>query len=276
MTHQPVVAWALASRMQKNFLKPSISQFYHTELDRIRGISVRDGRLVAVGYMNGSCHIHVLDVQSGAFMKGNSMDSCSPFGVGLSAEGEAFVSDSSNGYPEVFDKELKHVRVFGETFFQMGGVASTSNGEWFVVDTLNNKIKLFTSDGVSVGVFGSDDIFHHPCCVAVDGGGSIYITDSQNCRVQVFDKQMQFVMMFGRRGRGIGDFRCPMHIAVTLEGNRIFVSDLLKGNVQEFDKFGEYVRTIGWFGRQAPLAVDKDGSLFIATSHGCVHKYSPE
>jgi tripartite motif-containing protein 71 len=159
------------------------------------------------------------------------------------------------------------------TFIRMGGVACTPGGNCWVADTLNNCIKLFTPDGVRMGMIGSEEL-DRPCGIAVAESGVIYVADSNNCRVQVFNENMALVRSLGCMGWGVGEFRRPKHVAVTRDGNRVFVSDALRGDVQEFDRDGEYVCTIGWFGSNTPLGVDSDGALYIAMVGGIVHKYT--
>jgi hypothetical protein len=60
-------------------------------------------------------------------------------------------------------------------------------------------------------MFGDENddnyLFYEPVAVAADKRGNIYVLDSKNFRVQVFDSDRKFLRSFGRRGRGISEGR---------------------------------------------------------------------
>ena len=77
-------------------------------------------------------------------------------------------------------------------------------------------------------VIGSDDQdanqrFYQPRAVAVDASGSIYVLDSGNRQIQVFDVDGSFVTTMGGEGQGPGEFLHPTQIAVA--GNHVVVYD---------------------------------------------------
>jgi DNA-binding beta-propeller fold protein YncE len=278
------MSWANLSRMRQTFVSRVPTCVYSTGMERINGLVVDGGRAVVVGTQEGFGKTNVLVMDSG-HVERTSEAVIVPFGVARSTVGHTFVSDSCHGIMQVFDDQWVLVREIGEiesiddgTFFRMGGVACTPSGGCWVADTLNHCIKLFTPQGVRVGVIGSKGLgageFDCPCGIAVAKSGAVYVTDSNNYRVQVFDENMAFVREFGHMGWGAGEFRRPKHIAVTADGNSVFVSDALRGDVQEFDGNGRYVRTIGWFGSNTPMTVDSDGALYIAVLEGLVNKYA--
>jgi DNA-binding beta-propeller fold protein YncE len=279
------LAWATSSRMRQKFVPLVPSIIYKTNLGTIRGMGVStSGSLVVVGYtmqvQDGKWtrdpQIRAIDTTDGGCVEIESTEG-DPFGVGFGSDGRVFVTDASSGTMQVFDKHWKSVPPLGNFFFRMGGIACTPNGKCWIVDTVNAHIKSFSEQGVYLREYGApgdgSGTFNQPCGIALSGDETIYVADSQNCKVQVFDKKMSFLWEFGTKGRGIGDLRCPIHLAVTRNGDRIFVSDALHGHVQEFDKRGRYVRTIGWFGRHTALAVHGDSALFVAMVDGSVHKY---
>src|SRR5712692_8235391 len=46
--------------------------------------------------------------------------------------------------------------------------------------------------------------------LALDSEGSVYVADSQNCRIEVFGPAGQFLRSWGRCGNGPGEFQRPM------------------------------------------------------------------
>jgi DNA-binding beta-propeller fold protein YncE len=88
--------------------------------------------------------------------------------------------------------------------------------------------------GVASLVFGSagsgDGEFNNPNGIAVDTDGSIYVADSSNHRIQVFDSTGAFVDKWGSNGSGDGEFNAPVGIAVS--GGYVYVTDAGNNRVQ--------------------------------------------
>jgi len=86
------------------------------------------------------------------------------------------------------------------------------------------------------GVKGVDKgKFSQPGSVAVDSMGHIYVADTQNDRIQKFDKKGKHVTCWGSHGSGDGQFRTPNDVAVDSKGN-IYVADTFNNRIQEFDR----------------------------------------
>ncbi|MDJ0840438.1 MAG: NHL repeat-containing protein [Acidobacteriota bacterium] len=91
-------------------------------------------------------------------------------------------------------------------------------------------------------VLGREDddenqIFHKLADIALSPQDQIYILDSGNGRIQVFDLQGRFVRTFGAEGQGPGEFDQPESMAFF--GNQLWVADRNNGRIQVFenDKF---------------------------------------
>lgn len=81
-----------------------------------------------------------------------------------------------------------------------------------------------------------------PLDVDVTSGGNIYIADSGEGLVKVYDPSGRYLFKFGKRGTGPGQFLAPVGIAVA--SNRIYVSDSVTMRVQEFDLKGNYIKDL--------------------------------
>jgi tripartite motif-containing protein 71 len=154
------------------------------------------------------------------------------------------------------------------------GLASDSKGNIYVADEANHRVQKIDPDGnlilkiggvggvVSAGAHearprpGSapgEFQMHRP--VHVDHEDNLFVGDSQNCRVQKFDAQGNFLMLFGSQGNGPGQFgglSGPNGVAVDEDGF-IYVADthtLLGGNnrVQKFDARGHFIKAWGEYG----------------------------
>ncbi|WP_192868072.1 6-bladed beta-propeller [Calderihabitans maritimus] len=75
-------------------------------------------------------------------------------------------------------------------------------------------------------------------------GKRIYVTDTGNQRVQVFDYNGNFLFMFGKYGTGKGQFRFPYGIAADASG-KIYVADMYNGNISVFSPDGQFLHYFG-------------------------------
>ena len=141
--------------------------------------------------------------------------------------------------------------------------------------------------------------FSFPRAVAVDGSGRIYVADSGNNRVQVFNADGSFLRQFGStckldtkegcQGDGRGQFNEPWGITVDAEGN-VYVSDAWNHRVQKFDKDGKFINQWGVFESTGgelgkpfafygprQLATGQDGNIYaMDTGNKRVQVFKPD
>lgn len=112
------------------------------------------------------------------------------------------------------------------------------------------------------GGFG-EDALDKPMDVAVINQ-FIYVTDTNNKRVQVFDLGGTPIFKFGKEGEGKGEFKFPYGVAGDSQGN-VYVSDLYNGCISVFDAKGNFQR---YFAEENPKdkVIDSPGSLRIFDS----------
>ncbi|PKM81684.1 MAG: 6-bladed beta-propeller [Firmicutes bacterium HGW-Firmicutes-14] len=87
------------------------------------------------------------------------------------------------------------------------------------------------------GKFGGGE-FDKPMAVTV-ADERIYISDTNNKRVQIFDYQGNPIKTFGKLGTKPGEFQFPYGLAGDSKGS-IYVADLYNGTVSKFDKDGKF------------------------------------
>jgi len=107
--------------------------------------------------------------------------------------------------------------------------------------------------------------------VAVDKEGNVYVTDTLNNRVEIFDADGSFISEFGKGGDGPGRFARPKGIAIDCDGH-IWVADEVQSRVQVFDKDGRlliYFGQLGWYPGQFQalygIAYDKQNNRVITS-----------
>ena len=75
---------------------------------------------------------------------------------------------------------------------------------------LFGEIKLDLAEDLKIGRANDENyLFDRVRDVEVDRDGSIYVVDLRNFRVQKFDKNGKYLLTFGRKGQGPGEFDMP-------------------------------------------------------------------
>ena len=88
-----------------------------------------------------------------------------------------------------------------------------------------------------------DGLFREPTDVAWDSEGNIYISDGYiNSRVAKYDRNGDWVMSWGEKGTGPGQFRLPHTIAID-RNNNVYVGDRTNRRIQVFDTDGRFLRS---------------------------------
>jgi DNA-binding beta-propeller fold protein YncE len=161
-----------------------------------------------------------------------------------------------------------------------------------VSDTWNNRIQKFTADGKFITMWGRSGLaedmtsFYGPRGIAVDSQGKVYITDTGNKRVVVFDSNGNPITQFGSVGIDPGFFDEPVGIAVGKDG-RVYVADTWNQQVFTSDASGEnfsptqQIDVDAWFGQSVEnkpfLAVDETSRIFITDPEGYrVLEFNPD
>ena len=192
-------------------------------------------------------------------------------------------------------------------------LAIAPDGARVIADTGNNRVVVLDRDGNFLRSFGSqcklseqdtpgcqdldgdgplalgDGQFNEPWGIAVDPQGQIYVADTWNGRIQVFDAAGQFVRKWGffsTTNGELGDANAlfgPRGIAINLSGN-LLVADTGNKRILEYTPTGELVRQIGGggvvggrFEEPTGVAVSPiDGSVFVADAwNRRIQKLSP-
>jgi hypothetical protein len=94
--------------------------------------------------------------------------------------------------------------------------------------------------------------------IQVDGDGNIYVLDSGNCRIQIYDKNGQYLLTLGRKGQGPGEFNNPSAIHLDKKNN-LYVRDSYKMHI--FNKKRQYERSITFFENIGQFGINKDGNI---------------
>lgn len=120
----------------------------------------------------------------------------------------------------------------------------------------------------SISSFGVNDFFNEPSDIEVDPHRSlIYIADSGNNRVLVFDFQGKFLKIIGTKGQGPAEFSNPTGLDI-LEDGALAVADVGNTRIQIFDKDGKFIKSISTKGVQVADLILKDNKIYTISSFG--------
>lgn len=163
----------------------------------------------------------------------------------------------------------------------------------YVSDYSQNKIKVFSLDGTFVFEFGSlgsgDGQFSQPRGITYNYGlDQFFVADSANTRIQVFDRDGNFIKKWDvHQMEGFSPLP-PYGVALSDDGYVYVTCNGDEGwtdHVQKTDldgnfllKFGTggYYYAPGQFNRVKDIVVDGDDNiLVIDVYHGCIQKFSP-
>ena len=101
--------------------------------------------------------------------------------------------------------------------------------------------------------------------IAVDDHENIYVLDSKEFHIKVFDKDGEYLRTFSKKGQGPGELNRPSSILITPQ-NEIMVAD--SRVVHFFTLQGEFIKSVSaakiqFFGR---ISIDSQNSIYAMTA----------
>ena len=173
----------------------------------------------------------------------------SPINISIAPDGTRYVTDTKAGNVMVFDGDGRFVRAIGLSEGMKPCDVIWRKGQLFVSDLKSSTILVF--DPRSGQLLrrigrrgGKPGQFGWPTNIAFGPGGRLYVCDTLNARVQVFDDKDKLVGMIGSRGTALGKMVCPKGIAVDRD-SRLYVADAATSSVQIFDPDGSLLLMLG-------------------------------
>ena len=182
----------------------------------------------------------------------------------------------------VFDPAGKPLRFISDPSLQRptGIAIDRQRRKIYVVDTSHTKsadhsVKIFNLDGKFLGRLGKGKgagpgYFMFPTYATLDAKGNVYVTDTLNSRVEMFDPEGNYLKSFGKRGDGWGMFDKPKGVALDSFGN-LYVADSGWSNVQIFNSKGQILL---FFGGRGPIpgmlknptavTIDRQNKIYVA------------
>ena len=150
------------------------------------------------------------------------------------------------------------------------------NGEDSRRDGKGHQVFKFSSSGellMTLGKAGQPgdglDEFNQPSSVYVAPNGDIFVGDghggASNARIMKFDATGKFLLNWGSRGEGPGNFHTPHALAMDSQG-RLYVGDRGNNRLQIFDQQGNFIDQWRQFGRPSGMYIDDNDILYVTDS----------
>lgn len=236
----------------------------------------------------GAQHLAVIDLKARTFSymgeKGEE-NLKSPVSVTADKEGNAYVSDTSEGAVKAYSPEGKLLwksdggKDGAGAFKRPAGIALTAAGELLVADSGNRRIVLLGKDGKFIRemcLHAKKEYFAlpNPNNVWAFKNGDFMVSDPLAARVHIFSSTGAALGGFGESGDAPGYMSRPRGIAADSDGY-IHVVDALFSRVQVFDRegmlkiwYGSPGDVVGQLALPAGIFIDTDNDnmIYVANS----------
>lgn len=208
-----------------------------------------------------------------------------PFNVVLDAEENVYVSDSGAKSVTAYTRKGEKLWSVQKELERPTGLAmDRARKVLYVVDSgtqpsQNHRVFAYDLRGLRIreigGGKGPDDAqFHFPVYAAVDRDGKLYVGDTMNFRIQVFDRDGNFLLKYGEHGDSPGSFSRIKGIAFDSFGN-IYVADGQHSVVQIFNRdfdpllfFGGFAPVLEYFDIPSCVAIDpRINRIYVCNEH---------
>ena len=154
------------------------------------------------------------------------------------------------------------------------GIAADEHGNFYITSASGHSISKYSKEGLHLATKENQGAnlgeLTHPCGVCVIDG-KVYVCDRNNCRVQVFNRDLAPIRTFGCYGKEHGQFHWPYNL---VQDNRgcVYITDCNNHRIQVFNKDGRFLHEFGNRGSERnglkrPMGVSlaKDGNhVFVS------------
>ena len=167
----------------------------------------------------------------------------------------------------------QQLAAWGENrFVEPHGLRIDREDNVWVTDRALQQVFKFSHDGKLLLTIGTERTpgldathFNKPADLAFAADGSIYVADGYgNSRVAKFSPQGKFLLDWGKKGAGQGEFDLVHSVAVDAQG-LVYVADRNNARIQVFDAAGKFLNE--WkspeLGRPWSIAMSPDNFLYV-------------
>jgi DNA-binding beta-propeller fold protein YncE len=192
-----------------------------------------------------------------------------PVAVAVSKDGELYISDPGAKCIHVLDLKNKKHHFISETKYgnliSPVGLAFSLDKKIFISDSERGEVIVLDEYGDAL--FRIKNRLVRPTGITI-AAGKLYVIDTAQHKILVFDLNGNFLFEFGRRGSGQGEFNYPVHL--TAFGSNLYGVDAMNYRIQIFDLDGKFISTFGDVGNAAgtfahpkSASIDSDGNIYV-------------
>lgn len=206
-----------------------------------------------------------------------------PYNIAIDSFGLIYVTDTDNNRVQVLSKDGIYITNFAEGYLHKPTcIAITKNNDIIICNYERNEVLIFASNGRLVKKIKSTKkhSINGPSSIALDDVGNLYLTDSYNHNVKIYNENFNFLFSFGEKtsieiqekkeSKSPLPFKLPIPPILTdkpqkkedkkftpadnstflfpsgisVKENKIYVSDSLNNRVQVFDKKGSFLKIL--------------------------------
>jgi streptogramin lyase len=205
--------------------------------------------------IEGPATVHKFSA-SGSFISKHSINATlfKPQSLFIDNQNNLWVSDSGHNQLQLFDASYQPTTVIPikevpPVSFNLTGapIATDTDGNTYQPNTATQEIIKKDSEGHELARWGGAgsgngklSLLADPYTGIVIANNLLYITDTGNNRIEVFDLNGQFVNAWGSAGSGNGQFQYTLGMTLDAQ-NHLQVSDGLNNRIQTFDLDGNYL-----------------------------------
>ena len=268
------------SEQQRQLEKPLFALWtpYGMAVDSKNNLYIADGKVGAIFIFNTETkdlemikhgvHAHFGDI----------------IGLAIDDSDRIFVSDTKMRRILVLGKDRKVEGDISQGIADPGGLAIDNENRFlYVADAALDQVLVYDADKLTfiraIGTSGKKHTltepgqFSVPTNVAVDADANLYVTDTYNNRVEVFDADGNFIRAWGKQGDRPGYFSRPKGIAIDSDGH-VWVADAVQDIIQCYTPEGQLLMWLGGHGlfpgqfrALAGLYIDKNNRIFTSEQY---------
>ncbi|QPM69400.1 NHL repeat-containing protein [Atribacter laminatus] len=173
------------------------------------------------------------------------------------------ICDWANDRLVITDQNGKTQKIVPGLEGPVGMVYDSMSNRLYLTEQKANRIRILDgSTFAPVGEFKIQGItLNEPRGLWMDEDRKIYLVDTMNSRIVVFDQDGNLIRTIGKEGMGDDEFYYPRGVSVDSQG-RIWMTDTLHHTVKVFDPAGNYLFRIGK-GGSGPDELDRPRYVIV-------------